>query len=95
MVVTRGVTFLACLFGSVFANDILKLFLHYFNRLRDWWRQRRNINQNNADQREQDDEEEENQVQLEIDRDYADDLEQKLDAFYFKLVKTNANNRLN
>jgi hypothetical protein len=90
-----GVTFLACLFGSVFANDFLKLFLHYFNRLRDWWRQRRNINQNNADQREQVEEEEENQVQLEIDRDYADDLEQKLEAFYFKLVETNANNRLN
>ncbi len=88
-----GVTFLACLFGSVFANDFLKLFFYYFNHLRDWWRQRRNNNQNNADQREK--EEEENQVQIEIDRDYGNDLEQKLEAFYLKLVETNAKNRLN
>ena len=88
-----GFTFLAVLFGSIFLNDFIKLFFYYFNRLRDWWRQRRNIDQNNADQREQ--EEEQNQVQIEIDRDYGDDLEQKLEAFYLKLVETNAKNRLN
>jgi hypothetical protein len=40
-----GITFLAVLFGSVFANDFFKLCLYYFRHLRDLWRrwwQRRN-----------------------------------------------------
>ena len=78
------------MFGSVFGNDLIKLFAHYFNRLRDWWRQRRNMN----DQREiERDEVEQEQVQLELEQEYADNLEQRLEQVYLRLVQANANNR--
>ena len=85
-----GIAFLTVLFGSVFGNDLIKLFAHYFNRLRDWWRQRRNMN----DQREMErDEVEQEQVQLELEQEYADNLEQRLEQVYLRLVQANANNR--
>ena len=84
-----GIAFLTVLFGSVFGNDLIKLFAHYFNRLRDWWRQRRNMN----DQREiERDEVKQEQVQLELEQEYADNLEQRLEQVYLRLVQVNANN---
>ena len=35
-----GITFLTCLFGSICANDLIKVFIHYFGHLRDWYRRR-------------------------------------------------------
>ena len=85
-----GIVFLTVLFGSVFGNDLIKLLAHYFNRLREWWRQRRNMN----DQREMEREEvEQEQVQLELEREYADNLEERLERVYLRLVQANANNR--
>jgi hypothetical protein len=85
-----GIAFLTVLFASVFGNDLIKLFAHYFNRLRDWWRQRRNMN----DQREMErDEVEQEQVQLDLEQEYADNLEQRLEQVYLRLVQANANNR--
>ena len=86
-----GITFLAVLFGSVFGNDLIKLFTHYFNRLREWWRQRRN-NNNQRGQREREEVEQE-QVQIELEQEYSNDLEEKLERFYMRLVQANANNR--
>ncbi len=87
-----GITFLATIFGSVFANDLIKIIGHYFTRLRDWWRQRRNNNNNQREQRERDEAEQE-QVQIELDQEYADDLEERLNRVYLRLVQVNANNR--
>jgi hypothetical protein len=85
-----GIAFLTVLFGSVFGNDLVKIFAHYFNRLREWWRQRRNMN----DQREiERDEAEQEQVQLELDQEYADNLEESLARVYLRLVQASANNR--
>ncbi len=87
-----GIAFLTVLFGSVFGNDLVKIFAHYFNRLREWWRQRRNMN----DQREiERDEAEQEQVQLELDQEYADNLEESLARVYLRLVQASANNRWN
>ena len=53
--------------------------------MRGWWRQRK-INNNQRDQREE-------QVQIELDQEYADDLEERLNRVYLRLVQVNANNR--
>jgi hypothetical protein len=85
-----GVAFLIVLFVSVFGNDLIKLLAHYFNRLRDWWRQRRNMN----DQRERErDEAEQEQVQLELEQEHAANLDERLERVYLRLVQVNANNR--
>ncbi len=58
--------------------------MHYFTRMRGWWRHRRN---NNNNQREQE------QVQIGLDQEYADDLEERLNRVYLRLIQVNANNR--
>ncbi len=86
-----GITFLACLFGSIFANDFIKLCLYYFRHLRDLWRrwwQRRKEAKENRDKLE----ENKNEIVLELEQTYADDLEESIEKVYFKLVKANAMN---
>ena len=86
-----GISFLAFIFGSVFANDFLKLCVYYFSRLRVWWRQRR-LNNNNNNIREQNQRENEH-VQIELERSHADDLEKRLERVYIRLVQANASQR--
>ena len=66
-------------------NDLIKFCIYYFNGLREWWRRRRNIQQQNENviQPEQ-------AVQIEVDRVYGEELEERLERVYFKLVKVNA-----
>jgi len=82
-----GITYLTCLVGSIFGNDLMKLVAHYFNHLRDWYRR--------WCQRKRHDEklEEENKkkIILEMDHCYADELDDALEKVYFKLVRNNAN----
>ncbi len=87
-----GITFLTVLFGTIFGNDLIKVFIHYLSHLRGWWRQRRrNINiQREQREREEVDQE---QVQIELDQEYADNLEESLERVYLRLVQANANNR--
>jgi len=80
-----GITFLAVLCGSIFGNDFMKLLIHYFGRLRDWQRKKKNEEQIKA-------EETKNETVLELEQIYEDKLEESLDKIYFKLVKAKANN---
>ena len=85
-----GFIFLAFLFGSVFGNDFIKLCVHYFGHLRDWW-QRKNANQEKI--KEETEKNKKDKVVLEMDQIYADDLEESLENDFFKLVKMNGNNK--
>jgi hypothetical protein len=86
-----GITFLTVLCGSVFANDLIKLFIHYYNHLRDWyrrWYQRKRHAEKYSEKLEG---ETEKEIILEMDQSYADDLGDALEKVYFKLVRNNAN----
>jgi uncharacterized membrane protein YcjF (UPF0283 family) len=70
-----GITFLAVLFGSIFGNDLIKLIVHYFNHLRDWYRRWCQSQR----PEEKSEEENEREIILEMDQSYADDLEDSLE----------------
>jgi hypothetical protein len=87
-----GITFLVVLFGSVFLNDFIKLCIYYFNGLREWWRGnvvREQMNNLNNER------EEEDQIHIEMNDDYDEDLEDKLERVYFRLLELNQNRRRN
>jgi hypothetical protein len=88
-----GITFLGVLFGSIFGNDFIKLCIYYFRHLRDLWRrfwQRRKEAKENTEKLEAT----KNEIVLELEQTYADDLEESLEKVYFKLVKVNAENQI-
>ena len=74
-----GITFLAVLFGSIFLNDFIKLCIYFY-------RCRRNVNRENPNQINR--EREEHQAQIEMDRVYGDELEDKLERVYFRLLES-------
>ncbi len=84
-----GITFLTCLFGSIFLNDVIKFFIYYFDKLKYlWrgWRQKKNeLEEANTENKENDD------VILEMDQVYADNFEESLEKFYIKLLKSKVN----
>jgi hypothetical protein len=84
-----GITFLAFLFGSIFANDFIKLFLFYFDKLSRWWSKEKKTNENKqstiGDKKKQ--------VVFEIKQINSFDLEESLEKFYIKLLKANAKNK--
>ncbi len=89
-----GITFLGVLCGSIFGNDLFKLCIHHFRELRIWWRKRRiekkrdrEENKNTLEVANKD------EIVLELERTYADDLEESMEKVYFKLVKSNAMNK--
>jgi hypothetical protein len=86
-----GVTFLIALFGSIFLNDFIKLCIYYWNGMRELWREKKrheeNQNQFNG--------EKEEHVQLEMDSVYGEDLEDKLERVYFRLLEVNSNQKRN
>ena len=88
-----GITFLSCLFGSIFGNDLIKLCLYYFSHLRDlwrrWWQRRKEMKEDRKSQ----DKANKDEIVLEMEQTYAEDLEDSLEKVYFKLVKANASNK--
>ncbi len=84
-----GITFLACLFGSIFVNDLMKLGLYYFDHLRDWWQRKQEM----KEVRQSQDKENKDEIVLKLDQICIDELEDSLEKVYFKLVKANAKNR--
>ena len=83
-----GTIFLAVLFGSIFLNDFIKLCIYNINGWREWQRDNNNdrVRENNEnDQREQ--------VEIEMDRVYGNELEEKLERVYIKLLQVNSNSR--
>jgi len=83
-----GITFLTVLFGSIFANDLAKVFIHYFGHLRDWYTSRISIKIDEKKINETGD------VIVEMSQAYDGDLlEERLERVYFSLVKTNAKNK--
>ncbi len=80
---------MAVLFGSIFANDFIKLCIYYFDHLRDWWRRKQEM----KEERQSQDKENKDEVVLELDQICTDKLEDSLEKVYFKLVKANAKNR--
>jgi hypothetical protein len=77
-----GITFLAVLFGSIFLNDFIKVCIYYFNKFRDWRQNRNELEEFNAENKEND------EVILELDQIYADSLDESLEKFYVKLLKS-------
>ncbi len=84
-----GITFLACLFGSIFLNDFIKLCIYYFRHLKNWWQRKQEM----KEERESKDKQNIDEVILELDQISTEKLEESLEKVYFKLVKANANNR--
>jgi hypothetical protein len=84
-----GITFLVFLLGSIFLNDFIKLCIYYFNGLREWWRIKRNIQEQNKNENQPE------QVKIEIDRVYGEDLEERLERVYFRLLEVNSNQKNN
>jgi hypothetical protein len=84
-----GITFLGCLFGSIFLNDFIKVCIYYFSKLRyfwrDWRQNRNELEEVNAENKEND------EVILELDQVYADSLDESLEKFYIKLLKSKVN----
>ncbi len=83
-----GITFLSVLFGSVFGNDLIKLCIHYFNHLKNWWNRKQEMKEVRQSQ-----DKENKDIVLELDQIFGDELEDSLEKVYFKLVKANAKNR--
>jgi hypothetical protein len=78
-----GITFFTCLFGSIFVNDLVKVFIHYFAHLRAWYR--RSIS------KKKDEKIDETRVIVEMNQAYDDELiEERLEKVYFKLVEARA-----
>ncbi len=77
-----AIAFLSFLFGSIFGNDLIKIFVHFFNVLKEWWKVKRAKQDN--------DELESEQVRSEIDQNYSTKLDEDLERVYFELVKANA-----
>ncbi len=84
-----GITFLAVLFGSIFGNDLIKLCIHYLSHLRGWWQRKQEMKEDRKSQ----DKEKKDEIVLELDQMFNDELEDSLEKVYFKLVKANAKNR--
>ena len=79
-----GITFLVVLFGSIILNDFIKLCIYLYNDLREWWRRRENIQQQNENENQLE------QVQIEIDRVYGEELEERLERVYLRLLEVNS-----
>ena len=86
-----GITFLIVLFGSIFMNDLIKLCIYYWNGLREWWRG----NENDQEQLNNRNNQIVQEVQIEMDRVYGEDLEEKLERVYIKLLEVNVNRKRN
>ncbi len=84
-----GITFLAVLFGSIFANDLIKVCIYYFGHLNNWWQSKQEM----KELRQSKDEENKDETVLELDQICTDELEESLEKVYFKLVKAKAKNR--
>ena len=83
-----GITFLSVLFGSIFGNDFIKLCIYYYRELIQ--RTRNTNSNNNIDQLDQIEEH-----RIQADQMYADELEERLECVYFRLMMANANNHKN
>ncbi len=80
-----GITFLTVLFGSIFGNDLIKVFIHYLSHLRGWYTRRISIKKDEKKTNENGD------AIVEMSQAYDDELlEERLEKVYFNLVKTNA-----
>ena len=91
-----GITFLTVLFGGVFVNDFVKVCIYYFGHLRDLWRRFRNRKSESEKEEEYDDKAyKERDVILEIDQEFADELEESLEKVYIKLLKSKKKKAIN
>ena len=82
-----GITSLSLLFGAILLNDLVKLVNAIYEHYLDF-----KIRRNDLESEIQD-EKKNNQIQIEMDRDYSLDLEEKLEKFHLKLVKAVAKNK--
>jgi hypothetical protein len=83
-----GITFLAAIFGSIFGNDFIKLCIHFYNHLRDWWQRKQEIKEDRKSQ----DKQIKDEIVLELGQMYTDELEDSLEKVYFKLLKAKNRN---
>jgi hypothetical protein len=80
-----GIAFLAVLFGSVFLNDILKLFIYYCSELKIYWRRKKIENKLKLENNTQDTT---SDIRIEMDLSYVanQELEEALEKVYIRLL---------
>jgi len=89
-----GIAFLAVLFGSVFLNDLIKLFIYYYSELKTYWRRKESENKSKLENNTSDT----SDVRIEMDNlnDANQELEEALEKVYIRLLtakKKRANRR--
>ena len=72
-------------------NDLIKLCIYYWNGMREWWRG----NEHDKEQLDNNNDERVDHVKLEIDRVYGEELEERLERVYMRLLEVNAYRRNN
>ena len=75
---------LSILFGTIFLNDFLKLCIHLYGKTRRYLRQRR-LEKEEIKKSER--EKNNIQIQIEMNRVYAQDLEERLERFHAALIR--------
>jgi hypothetical protein len=85
-----GITFLSVLFGSIFANDFIKLCIYFFNNWIRLCKRKKEYKEN----RETIDGDDSDDVILEMDQKYSKELEESLENFYLRLAKSIAKKKL-
>ena len=76
-----GIAFIVVLFGSIFMNDFIKFCIYCFNEMREWYKENKNLKQANNNTNQKD--------EVETDRVYGEELEEKLERVYIRLLKVN------
>ncbi len=79
-----GITFLTCLFGGVFLNDLFKLIVYYSLELQTYLR--RKAIENKLKQENNANDVTTNDIRIDIDHDANQELEDSLERVYFRLL---------
>jgi hypothetical protein len=79
-----GITFLTCLFGGVFLNDLFKLIIYYSLELKTYWR--RKAIENKLKQENIANDVTTSDIRIDIDHDANQELEDSLERVYFRLL---------
>ena len=79
-----GITFLVVLFGSIFLNDFIQRCIYLYNECFKYLLEKRRDNQENEKENEKDND----RTVLDMD----ENLEEKLERVYFKLIQSNVSN---
>ena len=89
-----GIISLSVLFGSIFMNDYLKLLAYIFEQSVEYFEERAKEEEKKRQLDAKIKEEQNEEIVININEKYSEDLGEKLDSFYMALIKAKAK-RLN